>query len=207
MNERTLVRIDFQNDFVAEEGNLTINNPALIARHQHFNQSLQKGMFTQIIDAADTHFAETYPNTKEAQFFPAHTIYGTWGWQKAAEFKDNIPVVNLYKSTTNLWNEEKTYAVLQQDWKGKEVYLCGVLSDICVKQAMNGFLSRGAKVTVLEDLCMGANQQMPEIIQQPAYQKAVEAGALRMMTSQQFFRQVLNEKKCLFNIYQNQLGR
>ena len=67
MNERTLVRIDFQNDFVAEEGNLTINNPALIARHKHFNQSLQKGMFTQIIDAADTHFAETYPNTKEAQ--------------------------------------------------------------------------------------------------------------------------------------------
>ncbi len=207
MNERTLVRIDFQNDFVAEEGNLTINNPALIARHQHFNQSLQKGMFTQIIDAADTHFAETYPNTKEAQSFPPHTIYGTWGWQKAAEFKDNIPVVNLYKSTTNLWNEEKTYAVLQQDWRGKEVYVCGVLSDICVKQAMNGFLSRGAKVTVLEDLCMGANQQMPEIIQQPAYQKAVEAGVLRMMTMQQFFRQVLNEKKSQFNMYQNQFGR
>ena len=76
-----------------------------------------------------------------------------------------------------------------------------------MKQAMNGFLSRGAKVTVLEDLCMGANQQMPEIIQQPAYQKAVEAGALRMMTSQQFFRQVLNEKKSQFNMYQNQFGR
>ena len=74
-------------------------------------------------------------------------------------------------------------------------------------QAMNGFLSRGAKVTVLEDLCMGANQQMPEIIQQPAYQKAVEAGALRMMTMQQFFRQVLNEKKSQFNMYQNQFGR
>ncbi len=200
MNERTLVRIDFQNDFVAENGNLTINNPELIERHQQFNQSLQKGMFTQIIDAADTHFAETYPETKEAQSFPAHTIYGTWGWQKAAEFKDNIPVINLYKSTTNLWNEEKTYALLQQDWKGKEVYLCGVLSDICVKQAMNGFLSRGAKVTILEDLCMGANQQMPEIIQQPAYQKAVEKGYLKMMTSKQFFRMALNEKKCQFNL-------
>ena len=44
MNERMLVRIDFQNDFVAEEGNLTINNPALIARHKHFNQSLQKAL-------------------------------------------------------------------------------------------------------------------------------------------------------------------
>ena len=200
MNERTLVRIDFQNDFVAENGNLTINSPKLIEKHQQFNQSLQKGMFSQIIDAADTHFAETYPETKEAQSFPPHTIYGTWGWQKAAEFKDNIPVINLYKSTTNLWNEEKTYALLQQDWKGKEVYLCGVLSDICVKQAMNGFLHRGAKVTVLEDLCMGANQQMPEIIQQPAYQKAVEKGYLKMMTSKQFFRMALNEKKCQFNL-------
>ena len=200
MNERTLVRIDFQNDFVAENGNLTINSPKLIEKHQQFNQSLQKGMFSQIIDAADTHFAETYPETKEAQSFPPQTIYGTWGWQKAAEFKDNIPVINLYKSTTNLWNEEKTYALLQQDWKGKEVYLCGVLSDICVKQAMNGFLSRGAKVTVLEDLCMGANQQMPEIIQQPAYQKAVEKGYLKMMTSKQFFRMALNEKKCQFNL-------
>ena len=34
MNERFLVRIDFQNDFAAPEGALTINNPDLIARHQ-----------------------------------------------------------------------------------------------------------------------------------------------------------------------------
>lgn len=42
MNERFLVRIDFQNDFAAPEGALTINNPDLIARHQRFADSLQK---------------------------------------------------------------------------------------------------------------------------------------------------------------------
>lgn len=202
MKERILVRIDFQNDFVASDGNLTINSPELIVRHKRFNQSLQKGMFTKIIDAADTHFEETYSQTKEAEPFPLHTVYGTWGWQKAAEFKDNIPVINIYKSTTNLWNEEKTYALLQQNWKGKDVYLSGVLSDICVKQAMNGFLQRGANVTILDDLCLGANQQMPEILQKPVYQKAIDAGFLHMMTSQQFFRMILNEKKCQFNLFQ-----
>lgn len=48
MNERFLVRIDFQNDFAAPEGALTINNPDLIARHQRFADSLQKGMFSEI---------------------------------------------------------------------------------------------------------------------------------------------------------------
>lgn len=42
MNERFLVRIDFQNDFAAPEGALTINNPDLIVRHQRFADSLQK---------------------------------------------------------------------------------------------------------------------------------------------------------------------
>ena len=43
MNERILARIDFQNDFAAPEGALSINNPELIARHQRFADNLQKG--------------------------------------------------------------------------------------------------------------------------------------------------------------------
>ena len=160
MNERFLVRIDFQNDFAAPEGALTINNPDLIARHQRFADSLQKGMFSEIWDFRDTHFAETYPQTKEAESFPLHTEFGSWGWQPAAILKDNIPVRTFFKSTTNLWNEVNQYVLLQQDLRDKEVYLCGLLSDICVQQGMDGFLRRGAKVTVLED---SGNNQRAEI--------------------------------------------
>ena len=65
-----------------------------------------------------------------------------------------------------MWQEAYTYPVLQQDWKGKEVYLAGVLSDVCVKQAMDGFLSRGAKVTLLEDLCQGLKNKCRKSFQE-----------------------------------------
>ena len=206
--KRTLIRIDFQNDFVAPDGRLSINNPNLLKRHQHFADSLQQGMFSEILDFRDTHFAETYPQTKEAQTFPIHTVYGTKGWEAAVNWKTNIPVQVLFKNTTNLWNEANQYAILHQDWKAadREVYICGLLSDICVRQAMDGFLKRGAKVCVLEDLCQGLNKQIPEIISDPKYQNLVENGRLRHITSQQFFRSILLEKKLQHNLV-NRRGR
>lgn len=155
MKKRILVRVDFQNDFVDPDGKLTINDVALINRHQRFCNSLQRGMFAEVIDIADTHFEETYAATAEAADYPLHAAYYTWGWHKAAEFKDNIPLTNLYKSTTNIWNEENNYTLLRQDWRDKDIYLCGLLSDVCVREAMDGFLNRGTKVTLLEDLCKG----------------------------------------------------
>ncbi len=206
MRDRVLVRIDCQYDFVDPEGALTINNPDFIYQHQRFCENLQKGMFSRIIDAADTHFVETYQNTREAEDYPLHTVYYSWGWQKIADFKDNIPVTDIYKSTTNLWNEEKTYGILQQDWRLKDVYLCGLLSDVCVRQAMDGFLRRGAKVVLLEDLCRGAQKQMPEIVAEAQYANALAGGRLQMITSKQFFRQVLNEKKRFFNFVNKNSG-
>lgn len=207
MNERILARIDFQNDFIAPDGALTINNPELIARHQRFADSLQKGMFSEIWDFRDTHFAETYPQTKEAESFILHTEFGTWGWEAAATLKDNIPVRRFFKFTTNLWNEAHQYAALQQDMRNKDVYLCGLLSDICVQQGMDGFLRRGAKVTVLEDLCQGLDKQIPEIISEPKYQKLVEEGRLRHISSAQFFRSILLEKKLNYNLVNTRGGK
>lgn len=206
MNERILARIDCQNDFMDSDGVLTINNPELIESHKRFAGNLQKGMFHEIMDFYDTHFAATYGQTKEAESFPLHTEFGTWGWQPVAEFKDNIPVRKLYKSTTNLWNEVNQYAVLQQDWRGKNVFLCGVLSDICVQQGMDGFLRRGATVTVLEDLCQGAAKQIPEIISEPKYERFVAEGQLRHISSAQFFRSILLEKKLNHNLVNTSRG-
>lgn len=114
--------------------------------------------------------------------------------------KDNIPVRTFFKSTTNLWNEVNQYVLLQQDLRDKEVYLCGLLSDICVQQGMDGFLRRGAKVTVLEDLCQGAVRQIPEIISEPKYGRLLEEGRLRHITGAQFFRSILLEKKLNYNL-------
>lgn len=106
-----------------------------------------------------------------------------------------------------MWQEAYTYPVLQQDWKGKEVYLSGVLSDVCVKQAMDGFLSRGAKVTLLEDLCQGAEKQVPEIVSGAEYDTFVRGGLLRHITAAQFFRRELLNKKIMANVICNGEGR
>lgn len=163
-------------------------------------------MFDEIWDVSDTHFAETYANTQEAKSYPPHCIYNSWGWHKAVEFKDNILLINIYKSTTNLWNEENNYCVLRQDLRECEIFLYGLLSDVCVKQAMDGFLSRGAKVVILEDLSQGIKQQIPEILRQEPYLSYVELGKLRQLNSAQFFRSCLLMKKVAMGRVNNLQG-
>ena len=208
MKQRFLVLVDFQQDFVSENGALSINNPQLILRVQRFVDNLQKGMFEQIIVTRDNHLPETYALTPEADCFPPHCLYGTPGAELAVCLKDNIPVTTLYKSTTDIWNELTNYKLLQQDWKGKEVYLAGVLSDICVRKAMDGFLRRGAKVTIFADLTQGLAVQTPEIVAAPQYAEAVDKGYLRHITSAQFFRARLLEKKQQVNrLYSGREGK
>lgn len=206
MTNNILMRIDFQNDFVHQHGALSINNPDLINKHQQFADGLFEHTFDKIIETYDTHFAETYPQTLEAQNYPPHCLYGTWGWQQAAPFKPDLDVIKMYKSTTNLWNEAKNYKDLSEDWQNKNVYLCGLLSDVCVVQAMNGLLKRGANVIVLEDLCQGVEMQITDILQIEPYEKYVESGQLKSMTTAQFFRSQLLSKKIEHNLVNRAIG-
>lgn len=202
MNTNILIRIDFQNDFVHPHGALTINDPELIEKQQKFADNIFNYSFDKIIDTYDTHFAETYPHTIESQSYPLHCIFSSWGWQQAAPFKPDLEVFKLYKSTNNMWNEVKNYQILADDWYDKNVYLCGVLSDVCVQQAMDGLLKRGANVIILEDLCKGLNLQVSDILAQNCYQPFIQSGKLKCMTSTQFFRKVLNSKKIEHNLVQ-----
>ena len=206
MKNNILIRVDFQNDFVHPHGALTINNPQLIEQHQQFADSLFKNSFGQIIDTYDTHFSETYNDTIEAKSYPPHCVFGTWGWQQAAPFKPELSVMKLYKSTTNMWNEISQYRLLNENWKDKNVYLCGVLSDVCIQQAMNGLLKRGANVIIFDDLCQGLNYQISDILSDEKYQPFVESGQLKSITTSQFFRSSLHDKKIEHNLVNKSLG-
>lgn len=202
MNNNILIRIDFQNDFVHPHGALTISAPELIERQQKFADNIFNHHFDKIIDTYDTHFAETYPHTIESQSYPLHCVFGSWGWQQAAPFKPELDVLKMYKSTTNMWNEVKNYQILTEDWQNKNVYLCGVLSDVCVQQAMNGLLKRGANVIIFDDLCQGLNSQISDIIAQDCYRPFIDNGQLKCITSAQFFRKTLNNKKIEHHLVQ-----
>ena len=206
MNKRILMRIDMQNDFVHPHGSLTINDTLLIERHQKFADNIFKDNFDEIIDSYDTHFSETYDQTFEAQNFPKHCIFGTWGWQQAAPFKQELQINKIYKSTTNIWNELKTYQNLNQEWNKCDVYLCGVLSDICVVQALNGLLKKGANVIIIDDLCKGAKLQIEDILQNEVYQPFIQRGQLKNITTKQFFRSNLLNKKIQHNLVNRNLG-
>ena len=65
---------------------------------------------------------------------------------------------------------------------------------------MNGLLKRGAKVCVFEDLCQGLNEQIPDIISRPEYTDALQSGQLKSITSAQFFRSELLNKKIEHNL-------
>ena len=206
MNNRILMRIDFQNDFVHPQGHLTINNEKLIEKHQNFANGLFANSFDKIIDSYDTHFVETYKDTIEAQNYPMHCIFGSWGWQQAAPFKNSTPVTKIFKSTTDIWNEAKNYQILSDNWQGKEVYLCGVLSDVCVVQAMNGLLKRGANVVIIEDLCQGAKAQIGDILQKDIYRPLLNNGRIKSITTAQFFRTQLQNKKIQYNLVNKSRG-
>ena len=206
MNNRILMRIDFQNDFVHPHGSLSLKNQQLINRHQTFANGLFKDSFDKIIDSYDTHFAETYANTIEAQSYPPHCVYCMWGWMSAAPFKFGLPVTNVYKSTTDIWNEAKNCQALNENWQGKEVYLCGVLSDVCVVQAMHGLLKRGANVVIIEDLCQGAQMQISDILQKDIYRPMIDKGRIKTITTSQYYRAQVLEKKIQYNLVNRSKG-
>ncbi|MFV0627530.1 MAG: isochorismatase family protein [Alphaproteobacteria bacterium] len=195
MKQRIFMLVDFQNDFVDIDGALSVKNPELIERTQRFADCLQKTMFDEILVTADTHNPHTYPMSQEAKSFPPHCYEGKWGWEQAVQLKDNIPSRLLRKSGYDIWQEEKKYPELQQNWQGKEVYLAGLVSDVCVQKAMDGFLKRGAKVIVFEDLTQGLQKQMNGIVAEDKYMNDVANGNLRLMTTKQFMRSMLAEKK------------
>lgn len=161
-----LVLVDIQNDFIQKDGKLTVNEPKLAQNVARFLKKY-KSFFNQIIITCDTHFAETYAQTCEGKTFPPHCIYQTTGWQYPQVIQQELPpdTIVLYKGTTDVWQEVSQYDVLRQNFTDKHIYLAGVCTDICVEQAMIGFLERGAKVTLLSDLTKGLNEQTPQVIQ------------------------------------------
>ena len=188
MTEEFFIRIDFQNDFVHKKGSLTIAAPDLIKKHKDFVKKLKPNTFSKFFDTYDTHFKQTFALTKEALSYPLHCVFSTWGWRNAAPFRSEIKVKKIYKSTTNLWNEKCQYTFLNQDFKNTHIYLCGVLSEVCVKEALDGFLKEGATVSIIEDLCQGLNAQIKDLLKQPFYQSFIKSGKLHTVTAQKLLQ-------------------
>src|SRR5690606_6957301 len=67
-----------------------------------------------------------------------------------------------------------------------EVVIAGVASDYCVKQAIVGYLERGAQVVVMQDLVKGIGAQIEEVAQSPELKLYYASGQLRLQSSEDY---------------------
>ncbi len=98
------------------------------------------------------------PGDPELDVWGEHAMRGTWGSRIVEPLKPENGDIVVEKSTydgflfTNLEELLKNKGV-------KDVYLCGVATDICVKHTAFGAFARGFKVHVIKDACAGTSKE------------------------------------------------
>jgi nicotinamidase/pyrazinamidase len=69
-----------------------------------------------------------------------------------------------------------------------EVTLFGVAADYCNRYAMEGWVARGARVTILGDLTRGIAKEWPEVLSEECY-RSIGPGSVRVMSSGEFLEE------------------
>ncbi|USS90739.1 cysteine hydrolase family protein [Fructilactobacillus carniphilus] len=136
--KQALLIIDYTNDFVADDGALTLGKPAQVAEPAIIdlaNQFVERGDI--VILPTDLHQQDD-PYHPETKLFPPHNLKDTWG----REFYGRLqPWYNENQSNPNVWEMDKTryssFAGTDLDLQLRargitELHLTGVASDICL---------------------------------------------------------------------------
>ncbi|MCL2567481.1 MAG: isochorismatase family protein [Alphaproteobacteria bacterium] len=146
---RILTVVDMQNSFLKENGRLSVKNASsLISKANNFFNALDNNFFEAIIFTQDTHFANEYKNSQEAESFPLHCEFNTEDWQMALNmesFKEKPQVYKLYKNKFDMWGSEinrnnnigldfKNYSVY------KNLYKILDINDDVIFESMEDFL-------------------------------------------------------------------
>ena len=72
-----------------------------------------------------------------------------------------------------------------------EVTIIGVASDYCNRYAMEGWLARGARVTIIQDLTKGIEKETPQILNEDRYQQ-YGTTRLRSVDSAEYLKELIN---------------
>lgn len=181
---RFVVVVDTQWDFMASEGALSVAGAeALVAPMQAWLRALAPGDVAGVLFTFDTHFAETYAASPEAQMFPIHCVRGTRGWGNmldVALVDPAIPAWRIEKGVFDMWAEpslaiedarDATQARMPRETFFAElaargvtdVTVIGVAADYCVRWAVDGLIARGFAVTIPAGLTRGIERQIDAV--------------------------------------------
>ena len=158
--QRLLVVVDYQNDFV--DGALGFKGaekiaPRIVELIKEFRANNDEVVFTY-----DTHDAD-YMNTNEGKYLPApHCIEGAEGWQLHPSIRDLVAYSKVFIKH-EFGSKELGHYIEQGNYD--EIYLCGLVSDICVFS--NAIIAKSsaspyAKVKVVRDATSSFDLDMQE---------------------------------------------
>lgn len=181
--QRFVVVVDTQADFMCADGALPVAGAeALIAPMQRWLALLRPAVTAGVLFTFDTHSAEAYPASAEAEQFPLHCVHSTPGWANMLDcnvVNAAIPVYRLEKGVFDMWAEadiaieavatgetvarDAFFAALRA--RGvREVAVIGVAADYCVRWAIEGFVARAFAVELPAGLTRGIARQIEQVV-------------------------------------------
>ncbi|WP_395320438.1 cysteine hydrolase family protein [Fructilactobacillus frigidiflavus] len=153
-NKEALLIIDYTNDFVADDGSLTLGKPAQACEPEILalaNQFAADNQF--VILPTDVH-TQGDPYHPETKLYPPHNQRNTWGRELFGELK---PWYQQHQDHENVWLMDKTryssFVGTDLDLRLREsnvktLHLVGVSTDICVLHTAISAYNLGYNVIV-----------------------------------------------------------
>lgn len=161
---KALISIDFTNDFVADNGALTVGKPAqeILPRMLHITKEFHHAG-DLVVYAIDKH-EKNDPHHPESQLFPAHNIEGEQGRALYGEYQTQYE--ELKNSDRIMYMDKTRYSAfcgttLDMELRArgiKEVHLIGVCTDICVLHTAIEAYNLGYSIVVHEDTVASFNE-------------------------------------------------
>lgn len=181
--QRFVIVVDTQADFMNADGALSIDGAeALIAPMQAWLASLRPTETAGVLFTFDSHFADTYRRSVEAEQFPIHCVYRTPGWENVLDPDAIDPAVAVYrleKGVFDMWAEPDLAVAAVATGKkvardaffaqlkaggATEVTVIGVAADYCVRWAIEGLVARGFAVEVPTGLTRGIARPIEQVV-------------------------------------------
>lgn len=105
----------------------------------------------------------------------------------------------LFRMTDDLYNPSRTIprdefiSAIRADHNTTDidVTMIGVASDYCIRYAMEGWLARGARVTILHDLTKGIEKEIPQVLDEYRHTYG-KSGMVRLLASMEFIKELTN---------------
>lgn len=164
MTKKALINIDYTNDFVAGDGNLTCGEAGQLIEGEVVGlteEFIQRGDY--VVFAIDAH-DELDTHHPESALFPPHNVKGTSGrelYGKLAgvceESRDNENVYYFDKTRYSAFAGTDLEIKLRER-EIEEVHLVGVCTDICVLHTAVDAYNKGFQIVVHKDAVASFNE-------------------------------------------------